>query len=275
MRRRRGGPQRILALIGSTALLLITLVILLPASGRAGARWWQLPAHPRWYWQLQGRLHVPAGVTIVDVDGFGTSAGEVRALQRSGHRVVCYIDVGTSENWRPDAHRFPASVLGASNGWPGERWLNIARTGVIEPIMASRLRMCAQKHFDAVEADNLDPSGNHTGFRITRAEVLTYARWLAERAHALGLAILQKNGPELSAALEPAFDGALTEQCRQYDECGAFAPYLRARKPVLDAEYDSALYPGFCRADARMGISGALYDLALDGRGVRACPTSG
>ena len=63
----------------------------------------------------------------------------------------------------------------------------------------------------------------------------------------------------------------LDEQCNQYAECGAFASYLRVGKPVLDAEYRGSLYPGFCSADRRRGIMGALYGLALDGRVYRTC----
>jgi hypothetical protein len=40
---------------------------------------------------------------------------------------------------------------------------------------------------------------------------------------------------------------------------------------VLNAEYRRSLYPGFCSADERLGIMGALYDLALDGRLYRPC----
>ena len=42
-----------------------------------------------------------------------------------GRKVVCYIDAGTWEDWRPDAAQFTTSLLGRSNGWPGERWLDV------------------------------------------------------------------------------------------------------------------------------------------------------
>ena len=43
------------------------------------------------------------------------------ALHALGKHVICYIDVGTAENFRPDYGSFPASVLGQRNGWPGEK----------------------------------------------------------------------------------------------------------------------------------------------------------
>jgi hypothetical protein len=240
--------------------------------GGAGARsHWQLPARPTWYWQLDGTINNSEPASIYDVDGFGTSAAEVAKLHSLGKHVVCYIDVGTWENYRPDKGRFPTSVLGKPNGWPGERWLDIRRLSVLEPIMTARFKMCARKRFDAVEPDNIDGFENDTGFHITARDQLRYDEWVANEVHSLGMAVLQKNDPEQARTLQPYFDGVLDEQCNQYQECGSFKPYLRAGKPVLNAEYQRSLYPGFCRADERAGIMGALYDLALDGRLYKAC----
>ena len=249
-------------------VLAVALVPLLVAAG-AQARW-RPPQHLTWYWQLSGTLRYGYDVAAYDVDGFETSAAQVRRLHAAGRRVVCYIDVGTWENWRPDAREFPRSVLGAGNGWPGERWLDVRRLAVLEPIMAARLRMCARKRFDAVEPDNIDGYSNHTGFPLTAPEQLRYDEWVAGEAHGLGLAVFQKNDPEQARALEPFFDGVLDEQCNQYSECGAFRPYLAAGKPVLDAEYK--LPTGrFCAADQRAGIMGALYAIALDGSRFQPC----
>lgn len=161
-------------------------------------------------------------------------------LHAAGQRAVCYVDAGTWERFRPDAGRFPPSVLGRGHGWPGSDWLDIRRLSVLEPLMMRRLRMCAGKGFDAVEADNIDGFTNATGFALTATDQLRYDEWIARAAHGLGLAALQKNDPAQARTLEPYFDGVLDEQCNQYAECGAFASYLAAGKPVLDAEYHPA-----------------------------------
>ena len=241
------------------------------AAGTAGARtWWVPPAHLSWYWQLEGRVRSEP-VQASDIDGFDNPAAEVARLHARGQHVICYIDVGTWERWRSDAARFPASVRGKGNGWPGERWLDVRRLSVLEPIMRARFRMCARKGFDAVEPDNMDGFENPTGFAISAGRQLTYDRWVAREVHRLGMAVLEKNDPEQAARLEPSFDGALDEQCNQYRECGSFRPYLRAGKPVLNAEYQRSLYPGFCANDRRLGISGALYALQLDGTRFEPC----
>jgi hypothetical protein len=238
-------------------------------SGHAGA-YWRPPQALTWYWQLQGQVKLEP-VQASDVDGFDTTAAEVGRLHAAAQHVVCYIDVGSWERWRPDAGRFPRSVLGRTNGWPGERWLDVRQLSVLEPIMTARFRICARKRFDAVEPDNMDGFENPTGFRISAGDQLRYDEWVAREVHSLGMAVLEKNDPEQAATLEPFFDGVLDEQCNEYTECGSFASYLRAGKPVLNAEYKASLYPGFCAADRRRGISGALFALALDGSRFQPC----
>ncbi|MFN7148907.1 MAG: endo alpha-1,4 polygalactosaminidase, partial [Microthrixaceae bacterium] len=78
-----------------------------------------------WQWQLTGAVDTSVGADVFDVDLFDTSAAVVSALHARGARVVCYMSAGSFEDWRPDASRFPSSVLGSAlDGWPGERWLD-------------------------------------------------------------------------------------------------------------------------------------------------------
>lgn len=251
------------------AATLLVACVLAFLAGPAAA-YWTPPSQPTFYWQLQGKLNtsVPAGV--YDVDGFETTAAEVAGLHAAGKRVVCYVDVGTAENFRPDYYSFPQTVLGRTNGWPGERWLDIRATEVVEPIMAARFRMCAEKGFDAVEPDNIEAFSNNSGFPITATQQLGYNLWVAEAVHGLGMAVLQKNDGEQAQAMEPSFDGVLTEQCNQYSECGDFEPYLAAGKPVINAEYKLKT-KRFCASDAAAGIVGARFNLALNGKRFQPC----
>ena len=259
----------------ATAALLVAALVsvaLLAGAGQARAKggWWTPPQRLTWYWQLQGTVNSGEPVAAYDIDGFETSAAEVATLHSQGKHVICYIDVGTAEDFRPDYSEFPKSVLGRSNGWPGERWLDIRQLSVLEPIMTARFRMCREKGFDAVEPDNIEGYANKSGFPLSAQEQLTYNEWVAGEVHSLGMAVLQKNDGEQAPELQPYFDGALTEQCNQYRECADFQPYLAAGKPVLNAEY--RLSPKrFCAADEALGIMGARYNLALNGKRFEPC----
>jgi hypothetical protein len=240
------------------------------AVAQADAGWWTPPQQLTWYWQLQRNVNNDEPVAVYDIDGFENTAAEVAALHRQGKHVICYIDVGTAENFRPDYAEFPPSVLGLSNGWPGERWLDIRQLSLLEPIMAARFQMCEEKGFDAVEPDNMEGFANDSGFPLTAAEQLTYDEWVAGEVHSLGMAVLQKNDGEQTPELEPYFDAALTEQCNQYGECADFEDYLAAGKPVLDAEYKRSTAK-FCAADDAAGIMGARFNIALNGRRFQPC----
>ena len=260
---------RRIAIYATVALLLVTAATLV-LSAPAALAWWKPQPQLSWYWQLTGTVNNSYPAAAYDIDGFDSSQREVATLHSANKHVICYIDVGTWENWRPDASMFPGSVLGKQNGWPGERWLDIRQLSVLEPLMTARFQMCKRKGFDAIEPDNIDGYGNDTGFDISAQDQLSYDRWVAKEAHSVGLAVFQKNDPEQATQLQPEFDGVLDEQCNEYSECSSFQTYLRAGKPVLNAEYN--LPPSqFCPADNRAGIMGALYDLNLDGATYQPC----
>src|SRR5688572_12170344 len=108
------------------ALMVGLAVALTSAAPAAAARWQPEPTTAPWQWQLQGRLDLGVEAPVYDVDGFETSRAEVRALQRRGRKAVCYLDVGSWETYRPDADRFPRSVIGRRyDGFPDERWLDV------------------------------------------------------------------------------------------------------------------------------------------------------
>jgi hypothetical protein len=208
------------------------------ATGAAHGRIWKPAPYTTWQWQLTTPVDTNVKASMFDIDLFDNSAAVVSALHRRGDRVVCYLDAGTYENFRPDASRFPKSVLGKPNGWPGERWLDIRRLSVLAPIMLARFQMCKRKHFDGVEADNVDGYTNDTGFPLSAGQQLAYNKWLARTAHRFGLSIALKNDLDQVRQLEPYFDFALDEQCFQYSECSLLRPFVQAHKAVFEVEYN-------------------------------------
>ena len=234
------------------------------ATAKAATVWHpSADASVSWVWQLQGTPSLATNAQMYDVDGFDTTAATVSAMHAQGAVAVCYIDFGTWENWRSDQASFPSSVLGSSNGWPGEKWLDIRQISTLAPILTARMQVCVQKGFDALEPDNIDGYSNSTGFPLTAADQLAFNEWIATTAHSLGLSVGLKNDVDQTAQLEPFFDWALNEQCNQYSECGTEAVFTQANKAVFNAEYGSS--NSFCAADIAAHINGVRFDLNLNG----------
>ncbi|WP_055489684.1 endo alpha-1,4 polygalactosaminidase [Streptomyces sp. TP-A0356] len=228
---------------------------------QTGARWQPRPG-VAWQWQLSGRLDTSVDVPVYDIDGFDHPKATVSALHHKGRKVICYLSTGAWEDFRPDARKFPKSVLGRGNGWKGERWLDIRRTDLLEPLMADRLDMCREKGFDAVEPDNMDGYRNDTGFPLKAADQLRYNRLIAGLAHERGLAVGLKNDLDQIPRLVGDFDFAVDEQCAQHGECGRLKPFIAGGKAVLHVEYE--LPTGrFCPEARRLKLSSMLKKYEL------------
>ncbi|THA60632.1 endo alpha-1,4 polygalactosaminidase [Streptomyces sp. A0958] len=235
------------------------------ASARPAAARWQPKPGTDWQWQLSGRLDTTVDAPVYDIDGFDRNAAEVEALHRKGRKVICYLSTGAWEDFRPDAARFPTAVLGKGNGWKGERWLDIRRTDVLEPLMETRIAMCAKKGFDAVEPDNMDGYRNKSGFPLTAADQLRYNRLIARTVHRHGMAVGLKNDLPQIPELVADFDFAVNEQCAQYEECEELTPFVEAGKAVFHVEYELPT-ARFCAQSRKLGLSSLRkeYELGVE-----------
>jgi hypothetical protein len=235
-----------------------------PSPSRTGASGrWAPAVRTAWQWQLTTPVDLRVNAPVYDIDGFENPASVVAALHRRGRHVICYINVGAYESFRPDHSAFPAAVLGRGDGWPGERWLDIRRLRVLEPIMARRFDMCRAKGFDAIEPDLVEGYANRTGFPLRAADQLTYNRLIAKLAHDRGLSVGLKNDLGQITKLSGIFDFAVNEQCVQYAECAALRPFIAAGKVVLHVEYELAPR-AFCRVTKPLGFSSMRKRLSLD-----------
>jgi hypothetical protein len=249
-----------------------------PADGRAKlsrpslarALWIPAPG-TTWQWQLATPPAVRPidDAQMYDIDMFDNAAAKVEQLHDTGSKVVCYIDAGTWERFRPDAKKFPKIVLGEPNGWPGERYLDIRRIDILGPIMRARVDLCAQKGFDGVEFDNVDVYQADTGFPLTAADELAYNRFLAGLAHGHSLSAALKNDPDQVAQLLPDFEFAIVEQCFQYSYCAKETPFIQAGKAVFETEYKWTPSQ-FCEKALDLRFSSMQKHLSL-GRWRRPC----
>lgn len=235
---------------------------------------WALPP-PGTPWQIELDGGVPSdpGARIVTVD-YEVSAASVAELHEGGAYVICYVSVGTVEDYRDDAGSFPDRVVGTTlPDWPDERYLDIRDLETLGPLWAARLDTCAAKGFDAVDPDNIDSFENDSGFPLTRDDAVAMMMWLADAAHERGLGIGQKNTPSLTPELVGILDFAVTEQCLTQGWCGDMAPYVEAGKPVLAIEYveEGATLEALCLPAEATGLSLLVSTLDLVGDGAR-CP---
>lgn len=224
---------------------------------------WRPKAGLSWQWQLSGPIDQSVDVDVYDIDLFENSAAVVSALHAAGRKVICYLDVGSYESFRPDQASFPASVRGKSNGWAGENWLDIRQIEVLQPIMAARMDLCAQRGFDGVEPDLMDGYTSDTGFPLTAADQLKYNLMIADLGHQRGLAVGLKNDLSQIPQLVSEFEFSVNEQCAQYTECDLLAPFIAAGKPVFHAEY-ALPKSAYCTMTKALGLSSIRKRLELD-----------
>lgn len=224
---------------------------------------WRPPVRTSWQWQLTSPVDQSPTVVMYDIDLFENGVDVVRSLHARGRKVVCYINAGAWENWRPDAQRYPGDLLGQSNGWPGERWLDIRQVSALLPILDARVRLCQAKGFDGVEFDNVDGYANASGFPLTARDQLRFNMTLANLAHVYHLSVALKNDLDQISQLLPYFDWALVEQCFQYSECDALQPFAQAGKAVMEVEY--TLTPEqFCPQANALDFNAMKKNLSLD-----------
>lgn len=228
---------------------------------------WVPELNSSWQWQLSTTPSANSllNVKVYDIDGEAATTALVAAMHQKGIHAICYISAGTYENFRSDAKQFPASVLGKTNGWPGEKWLDIRAISILSPIMTARMQNCKNKGFDAIEPDNIDGYTNSTGFPLKASDQLAYNRFLADTAHSLGLSVALKNDGDQVRDLLSYFDFDINEQCAQYSECGNLTPFVQANKAVFEAEYQGNQNKA-CTTLNNLNFNGAFFDLDLTGK---------
>lgn len=237
---------------------LVALLLSSSAYAEAPPTWWKPTPGTSWQIQLQGNINTGHRVQMYVIDLFDAPQKVINKLHSRGIKVICYFSAGSFEDWRSDASAFPPDVLGSPLAdWPGERWLDIRRTDVLGPIMAARLDLAKSKRCDGVDLDNVDGYSNLSGFPLQAEEQLYYNQWLAQSAHARGLAVGLKNDLGQITQLVADFDFAINEQCAQYQECHLLTPFIAANKAVFQIEYQGKKTK-VCAAAKAMNID-ALY----------------
>ncbi|MBK6691858.1 MAG: endo alpha-1,4 polygalactosaminidase [Myxococcales bacterium] len=237
-----------------------------PPPPPSASRWMPKPG-TSWQWQLSGtgNLDTSLNVAAYDIDLFETSQATIDTLHAAGRKVICYFDTAY-EPGRPDSATLAPYRHNAVKGWPGQYWLDV-REPVVVNVMKSRIAMAAQRHCDAVEADDVDSRDNNPGTGITAGEQQAFIRTLAAEAHAQGMSFALKNDLADIPALLNDVDFAINEECFAYNECDALVPFIQAGKAVLQVEYTSGALSsksGLCARANAMNFDTLIKHLNLD-----------
>jgi hypothetical protein len=223
-----------------------TLTPIPPSTGNgttpnSNVTWWTPKAKTTW----QIILNETVGVTnfdnmsVYDIDLFDNSVQTINSLHAAGKKVICYFSAGSYENWRPDANKFPDSVLGNDvSGWPGERWLN-TNSAVVRNVMIQRIELAKNKSCDGLDPDNIDAYNNDNGLGLTQRDAINYVEFLANEGHSRGMAVGLKNGGDIVTNVTNSVDWEVNEECLVYDECSLYEPFISADKPVFHIEYSN------------------------------------
>lgn len=195
------------------------------------------PANAGFDYQIGGDYPLPDGVSVVSRDWFSGRPAAEPAYS------ICYVNAFQTQanepgTDRPDERsnwprRLVLSRLGDDPQWGGEYLVDIRSAKKRKRAVAwvgQMIAGCAAQGYDAVEFDNLDSWTRFNGTPLKKKvpfgkrQALAYAKLLAGRAHALDLAVGQKNTAEITRrqSRRPGFDFAIAEECGRWRECGRY-----------------------------------------------------
>ncbi|CAN0419477.1 unnamed protein product [Ascophyllum nodosum] len=106
-----------------------------------------------WNYNL-AKTELDFDVLLIDMD---YAQRTIDTLHEEGIYVVCYISIGSWEEWREDAGNFPAEALGQplSPPWEDELWLDVNNEDLRETMVA-RVQKASSMKCDGVEPDHMD-----------------------------------------------------------------------------------------------------------------------
>lgn len=232
-------------------------------NGDAGAGSARIEPGQRLHYQVSGAPSVTGTADVFVLDLFEVEPAQLDAARAAGGVTIAYFSAGSFEPWRPDADAFPDRAIGARLAdYPNERWLDPSDPQV-RAIMRARLLRARDKGFDGVFPGALDAHLASSGFALSAADQLDYARFLSAEARALGLSPGLSGGFASAEALSRDFDFAIDVGCFAADSCERLQPLLDRGVPVFDLEVGGELSELCPRAEA-FGIGLALKRASFD-----------
>ena len=259
---------------GRLAVLALCTVLGVACSQPAVADSWRPAPGQRLDVQLTAPFDLARRADALVLELFTTGAERVAELHRRGIAAVCRVAAGLWESWRPDASSFPAAVLGRRlpGRSPAARLVDV-RAAALRPILERRLDLCRDRGFGGVLFTDAEGYARASGFALTPHDQLAFNRWLAEAAHARGLAAGIWNDLAQARELAPAFDFLVADRCAAAGDCGGVRPYLAAGRAVFLVAYTNQprRMDAYCAVAAQTGAPLILKTQSLNGKLHRRC----
>jgi endo-alpha-1,4-polygalactosaminidase (GH114 family) len=114
---------------------------------------------------------------------------------------------------------------------------------------------------------------NKNGLNLTESDTIEYVKFLAKEAHQANMAMGLKNAGDIIRDVLPDVEFSVNEECADTGECGIYAAFTRAGKPVFHIEYptvtpmalNASVLDDSCRVPLKEKFSTVLKTWELDG----------
>lgn len=198
----------------------------------------------------------------------------VQALKKQGTDSICYFSGGSlnlnrpedvvwverfrkigllgppvqkfSSSYRPECRRRhqhdsnEEKMKDAHCYWGDNVWLRPSTHPLMYAYLNSRVRMCAERGFSAIEADNVNSaSQEELRGQATLADEVRMLRMITRICARNNVRCGLKNSGDVAQEVARDFDFAVVERCRQYRECDLYHSFVE----VLGIEYDNNPLP--------------------------------
>ncbi|MCX4234823.1 endo alpha-1,4 polygalactosaminidase [Streptomyces ortus] len=234
--------SRKLAVVAASLTCAVVGGLLVSSSANAAPAVELPPVNASFDYQI-GQAYTPAA-------GVGVVSRDHTASPAAGLYNICYVNAfqaqpGAESQWGDLLLKDAAGKVVYDPDWD-EAFLDI-RTADKRRQVAAKVNAwidtCADKGFDAVEPDNLD-SFTRTNL-ISESNAKAFVKLLADHAHDKGLAIGQKNTPQLSTSRSATgLDFAVAEECGEWKECGDYTEGFNDH--VIVIEYKQKYFDETC-----------------------------
>ncbi len=229
----------------------------------------KMPALTAYYqWSNSPRVITTPGIFMIDVNA---TAVDLASLKSAGHTVICMITAGVTGSRDADFAAYSAGDIGrAQAGAPTAYWLD-TRSPNVRAVMLTKLRHAYDKGCAGVLWDQTDAHLSNSGFPLTAATSLDFAKFLALASHDRRMPVVLSNTGDLSSRLVDYFDMQYSENCNQSGSCGRFKRFADQGKPVLISDSGN-FSQALCTANRSQNFTLWFSTQNGDGSRYQPCP---